>query len=262
MRIVICDTGEAATGRVARRIAETVTRKPDAVLGLATGGTMDPVYRALIAEHEGGLSFAAATSFNLDEYVGLPPAHPQSYHSYMATHFFDHVDLPRDRRFLPRGDHDPDVAAADYEALIARHGPIDLQLLGLGHNGHIGFNEPGSSLASRTRDKALTRRTREANARFFAKGETPPDTAITMGIGTIMEARAVILLALGPGKAAAAAQVIEGPVSAICPGSALQFHPDVTIVLDEAAAADLTLKAHYREAEALHRSHRRAQVRR
>lgn len=251
MRVILCDCAGEATARVVDRIARTVSETPEPVLGLATGGTMEPVYAGLIEAHRAGLSFSAATSFNLDEYVGLPPEHPQSYHSYMARHFFDHVDLPEARRFLPRGDVDPGQSAAAFEVALQRHGPVDLQLLGLGHNGHIGFNEPGSSLGSLTREKTLTRRTREANARFFGEGEMPPRSAVTMGIGSIMRARAIVVLALGQGKAAAVAAAVEGPVTAFCPGSALQFHPDTTVYLDPAAASDLRLTEHYREAEAI-----------
>ncbi len=251
MRVSVCASPEQATARAVARIARTVRENPRAVLGLATGGTMEPVYRGLIEAHRAGLGFAGVTSFNLDEYVGLDPAHPQSYHSYMRRHFFDHVDIPADRRFLPCGNCDPAEAAAIFEARLEQHGPVDLQLLGLGHNGHIGFNEPGSSLGSLTREKTLTRRTRDANARFFGPGEVPPQSAVTMGIATIMRARSIVLLALGAAKAEAVAQVVEGPVTAFCPGSALQYHRDVSVILDEGAAKDLRLVEHYREAELL-----------
>ncbi|GGL61662.1 glucosamine-6-phosphate deaminase [Wenxinia marina] len=254
MRIVICDDAAAATRTAVDRIAAALRARPASVLGLATGGTMEPVYEGLIAAHRDGLSFAQAVSFNLDEYVGLPPGHPQSYRSYMQRHLFDHVDIAPERTFVPSGEGDPQAASDAYEAALRAHGPLDLQLLGLGHNGHIGFNEPGSSLASRTREKLLTRTTREANARFFKEGETPPRSAVTMGIGTILEARSILVLALGAGKAAAVQGTVEGPVTAMCPGSALQMHPDVTMIVDSAAAADLSLADFYREAEALRRS--------
>lgn len=251
MRVILCDTAKEATARVVARLARTVRDQPRCVLGLATGGTMEPVYSGLIEAHRAGLGFAGVTSFNLDEYVGLAPDHPQSYHSYMARHFFDHVDMVPDRCFLPRGDLDPETASAAFEESLAQHGPVDIQLLGVGHNGHIGFNEPGSSLGSLTREKMLTRRTREANARFFGAGEMPPQTAVTMGIGSIMRARSILVLALGEAKAAAVAGLVEGPVTAMCPGSALQYHRDVTIVIDRGAGSALRLSEHYREAEAV-----------
>ena len=250
MRVRIHPSAASAAEEAARRIVETLGHKPDAVLGLATGGTMEPVYERLIAAHRDGLSFARATTFNLDEYVGLPPSHPQSYRSYMAARLFDRVDLDPDRTNIPRSDGPPEEAAAEYEALLALHGPIDLQLLGLGRNGHIGFNEPTSSLASRTREKRLTDSTLAANARFFEADETQPTTAVTMGIASIMEARRIVVLVTGAAKAEAARAVIEGPVSAICPGSALQFHRHVTVILDAAAAAGLALRDHYVAAQA------------
>ena len=249
MRVRIEPDAAAAAALAVCVIAARVREKPDAVLGLATGGTMEPVYAGLIAAHRDGLSFALATTFNLDEYVGLAPGHPQSYRSTMRALFFDHVDLDPARTHIPRGDLPPERAAQDFETLLARHGPIDLQLLGLGRNGHIGFNEPVSSLASRTREKTLTASTRRANRRFFGDGEEPPRTAVTMGIGTILEARRLLVLAVGAAKAAAARAMIEGPVAAICPGSALQFHPEVTVIVDTAAAAELALRDHYAEAE-------------
>ena len=245
MRVRIHPSAESAAEEAARRIAKVLRNKPDAVLGLATGGTMEPVYERLIAAHRGGLSFARATTFNLDEYVGLPPGHSQTYRSYMAARLFDHVDIDPDRTHIPRGDGVPEEAAAEYEALLTLHGPIDLQLLGLGRNGHIGFNEPTSSLASRTREKRLAKSTLAANARFFEAGETQPTTAVTMGIASIMEARRIVVLVTGAAKAKAARAMIEGPVSAICPGSALQFHRHVTVILDDAAAAELWLRDHY-----------------
>ena len=244
MKILIYPDAATAGAQTARRIAARLAAQPRAVLGLATGGTMKPVYAAL---REGlGPGPVQFTSFNLDEYVGLPASHPQSYAHYMRAHLFDAVGLPAERAHLPRGDAaDPVAEAARYEAAIAAAGGIDLQLLGLGANGHIGFNEPTSSLGSRTRVKTLTRKTVDDNARFFAPGETVPRRAVTMGIGTILDAREILLLATGPGKARAAARMIEGPLSAACPASALQLHAKVTVLLDEAAAADLDLRDYY-----------------
>jgi glucosamine-6-phosphate deaminase len=249
MRVRIHETAAEAAEETADLIAETLRARPNAVLGLATGGTMEPVYSRLIEEHRRGLSFGGATTFNLDEYVGLSPDHPQSYRTYMKARLFDHVDIDPSRTFIPRGDIDPARASEDYERLLSQHGPVDLQLLGLGHNGHIGFNEPTSSLASRTREKSLTRTTLEANSRFFRNGERQPESAITMGIGSIMESRRVVVLAVGASKADAVAAMIEGPVRALCPGSVLQFHPHVMAILDSAAASRLTLQDHYARAE-------------
>lgn len=249
MKVLIHKDADSAIDWVAGLIVARLARQPDAVLGLATGGTMEAVYARLIAAHrEGRVSFAGARSFNLDEYVGLPPDHPMSYWSYMREHLFDHVDMPSGAARLPRGDApDPEAEAAAYEQAIVDAGDIGLQLLGLGANGHIGFNEPTSSLASLTRIKTLTRQTREANARFFDDLAQVPRLAITMGIGTILRADEVLLLAHGAGKADAAAAMIEGPVSAACPASALQLHRKATVVLDRAAAAKLTLTDYYEE---------------
>ncbi|MFV0386552.1 glucosamine-6-phosphate deaminase, partial [Paracoccus sp. (in: a-proteobacteria)] len=181
-------------------------------------------------------------------YVRLKPDHPCSYWYYMREHLFDHVDIDSARTHLPRGDApDPEAEAARYEQAIRDSGDVGLQLLGLGANGHIGFNEPTSSLTSLTRIKTLTRSTREANARFFDRFDDVPRLAITMGIGTILRAQEIVLLALGAGKADATAAMIEGPVSAACPASALQMHPKVTVVLDEGAASKLTLRSYYEE---------------
>ncbi|MEO0990398.1 MAG: glucosamine-6-phosphate deaminase [Pseudomonadota bacterium] len=251
MRVIILDTAEEATTRTVRFLVNCLASKPDAVLGLATGGTMERVYAGLVDAHRAGLRFAQAASFNLDEYVGLAPDHPHSYRSYMQRHLFDHVDIAPERTFVPLGNRDPVEAATLYEAHLSNLGPIDLQLLGLGRNGHIGFNEPGSSLASRVREKTLAESTRAANRQYFALEEDLPRSAITMGIGSIMDARQVVMLALGKAKAEAAKGVVEGPVTAICPGSALQFHRNVTVILDADAAGQLALKDHYRDAEAL-----------
>ncbi|PYE85682.1 glucosamine-6-phosphate deaminase [Pseudoroseicyclus aestuarii] len=248
MRVLIAPDGAAAAEATAARIAARLEAAPASVLGLATGGTMEPVYAALIDRHRQGLSFAQATSFNLDEYVGLAGDHPQSYRRYMREHLFGEIDIDPARCFIPRGDIDPEKAAEGYEAELSRLGPIDLQLLGLGRNGHIGFNEPTSSLASRTRCVRLSASTLEANRRFFDGGETPPTTAVTMGVATIIEAREILLLAVGAEKAQAVQAMVEGPVTAICPASALQFHERATIVLDAAAAARLEYRERYEPA--------------
>jgi glucosamine-6-phosphate deaminase len=247
MRVLIFPSREAAVARAARAIIDTLAAKPDAVLGLATGGTMEPVYARLVEAHRAGrISFARARTFNLDEYVGLAPDHPRSYHRYMAKQLFDHVDLASGSTALPRGDAaDPATEAQRYEAAIRAAGGIDLQLLGIGRNGHIGFNEPTSALSSRTRIKTLTRSTREANARYFPSLDATPRFAITTGIGTVLDSRAVLLLALGTEKAEAVQAMIEGPLAAFCPGSALQLHSDATVVVDQDAALALRLCAYY-----------------
>lgn len=252
VRVIIHRDAEAATRAVSAFFAEQLAAKPASVLGLATGGTMEGVYAELITLHRAGkMSFARARSFNLDEYLGLPADHPQTYRHYMDERLFRHVDFPPNATHLPDGTSaDPEKAAEDYEALIARYGPIDLQLLGLGANGHIGFNEPSSSLGSRTRIKTLTHATIEANGRFFEDGEWQPHQALTVGIATILDARSVLVLALGAGKAEAVAQVVEGPISARWPGTALQMHRHATLVLDEAAASDLTMRDYYQWVQA------------
>ncbi|QXT39498.1 glucosamine-6-phosphate deaminase [Gymnodinialimonas ceratoperidinii] len=247
MKVLILPSKEAAILRAADIVAAQVRARSDCTLGLATGGTMLPLYAELAKRHQAGeFSMTGVTSFNLDEYVGLAADHPGSYHRYMAEALFDLTDMPIMRAHLPRGDAiDPKAEAMDYEARIAKAGGIDLQLLGIGQNGHIGFNEPTSSLGSRTRIKTLTDSTLEANRRYFDTDEEVPKYAITMGIATILEARACLLLALGESKAEAAAAMIEGPVSAMCPASALQMHAQTTVILDEAAASRLKLTDYY-----------------
>ena len=207
---------------------------------------MRPVYARLVALHrEGRADFAEATTFNLDEYVGVAPDHPASFAAFMRETLFASVNLDPARCHLPRGDApDPAAEARRYEEAIAAAGGIDLQLLGIGRNGHLAFNEPTSSLASRTRVKTLTEATRRANAPAFAPGPVPRH-AITMGIATILDARACLLLATGEAKAAAVARMVEGPLGADCPATALQMHPDATVVLDAAAAARLALREYY-----------------
>ncbi len=251
MKVVIL----ATAGEVANYGAEVFRRqleaKPASVLGLATGSTPLALYERLIDGcRAGDLSFRAATTFNLDEYLGLDATHPQSYRHYMNRHLFAHIDIDPQRTHVPAGDTgNARRASADYDARIAAADGIDLQLLGIGRNGHIGFNEPYSSLRSRTRVKTLTSRTIADNARFFAAGEYQPHLAITMGIGTILDARHVLLLATGRPKAAAVRQMIEGPVQARCPASALQLHERVTVVLDADAAGALEDPEFFRHIE-------------
>ena len=188
------------------------------------------------------------TTFNLDEYVGLASVHPHSYHSYMQEHLFSKTDIDINTTYLPRGDApDPHQEAASYETLIKNAGGIDIQLLGIGKNGHIGFNEPSSSLASRTRVKTLSVGTIEANRQYFPGDCEFPKMAITMGVGTIMNSRECILVATGADKAEAIAKMVEGPVTASCPASVLQFHQNVTVLIDEQAASALQMRAYYQQ---------------
>jgi glucosamine-6-phosphate deaminase len=231
----------------ARRVAALVHDRPDAVLGLSTGRTAVPLYEELARiHHDEGLSFAAVRTFNLDEYVGLPPDHPASYHAFMKTQLFELIDLKPANTHIPNG-MAKDIAreCREYERQIRDCGGIDLQILGIGSDGHIGFNEPSSSLGSRTRIKTLTEGTRRDNAHAFGKFEDVPRHVVTMGVGTIMDARSCMILAFGEAKATAVAQTVEGPVTAMVPASALQFHPDVKVILDPGSAARLTRKEYY-----------------
>lgn len=247
MQVLICHDAAAAARRMADLLCASVAARSAPVLGLATGGTMEPVY-ALLRERiaAGALDLSGARTFNLDEYVGLSGDHPQSYRATMQRLLFDAAGLPPESTRLPDGVADsPAAEAKAYDAAISAAGGIDLQLLGIGGNGHIGFNEPTSSLGSRTRVKTLTQDTRRANARFFGATEAAPQFAITMGIATVLESRACVLLATGAHKAAAVAAAIEGPLSAACPASALQLHPAATMILDPGAARDLKLRDYY-----------------
>ena len=244
MEIIIQPTPEAATAIAARLIARLLKEKPDAVLGLATGSTPLPLYRALVDMQ---LDWSRVRTFNLDEYLGLAPEHPQSYHHFMWENLFRHVNIRPENVHIPDGlAADVPAFCADYEARIRAVGGIDLQLLGIGSDGHIGFNEPSSSLASRTRIKTLTQRTRADNARFFASADEVPSHVITMGIGTIMEARTNLLLAFGAKKAQALAEAAEGPVTAMNPASALQLHRTTIFCIDEPAASALKRADYYR----------------
>ncbi len=220
------------------------------VLGLATGSSPLPLYDELIARHRAGaLSLANARSFNLDEYVGLPADHPERYITFIRQHLTDQVDIPDDQVQGPDGlASDLDAAANAYDAAIEQAGGIDLQILGIGADGHIGFNEPGGSLASRTHVGFLTERTRSDNARFFNGDiEAVPTRCITQGLGTIMEARSLVLIATGASKAAAVHQMVEVGVSALWPASIMQFHNDALVLVDEDAASELVLADYYRE---------------
>lgn len=247
MEVIVLKDAESVGKEAARMIAELIKRKPNAVLGLATGSTPEPCYAELIRMHkEEGLDFSQVTTFNLDEYYPIDPRHEQSYRYYMDTKLFNHININKANTYVPYGlAPDPDEHCRWYEEQIKRAGGIDLQILGIGHNGHIAFNEPGSSFASRTRLIVLTAETIKANSRFFEREEDVPRYALTMGIGTILEAKKIVLLATGEGKADAVAAAIEGPITTMCPASALQLHPDVTFILDEGAASKLKRRDYY-----------------
>lgn len=251
MEVVITQQPAEAAEVVAAVLARVLRERPAPVLGLATGSSPLGAYRHLIDAHERGeLSAAHASAVLLDEYVGLAADHPEAYRAFIRREFVDRIDLPAERLFGPDvAADDLTEACADYDRLITDLGGVDVQLLGIGGDGHIGFNEPGSSLASRTRIKTLTRATRADNARFFDDHEEAvPRHVVTQGLGTILEARHLLLVACGASKAASVALAIEGPLTAMCPASVLQLHPHATVVIDEAAAADLELADYYREA--------------
>jgi glucosamine-6-phosphate deaminase len=244
MLVYIKENFEQMSKEAAGIVATLVRKKPNCVLGFATGSTPLGLYKELIRLHkEEGLDFSKVTTFNLDEYVGLPPEHDQSFHYFMWENLFTHINV--DRRFvhIPMGMADDIEAFCEwYEEQIVKAGGIDLQILGIGANGHLAFNEPGSSLGSRTRIKTLAGSTREANARFFKDPRQVPQYAITMGVGTIMDAKALLLLASGEGKADAIRATCEGPITARWPATIVQMHRQATVIVDKAAASKLTLK--------------------
>ncbi|WP_029067781.1 glucosamine-6-phosphate deaminase [Jonesia quinghaiensis] len=248
MEIVIHESPEQLARLAASVITDTLRTEPHPVLGLATGSSPLPIYAELIRLHRtDNLSFAHATAFTLDEYVGLPPDHPQSYHQVIREELTTHIDIPDTAVHSPDGDLTRITTAGErYEQDITAAGGIDVQILGIGTDGHIAFNEPGSSLRSRTRIKTLTNQTRQDNARFFDTLNDVPIHALTQGLGTILEARHVVLIATGQAKADAVAAMIEGPLTAACPGSVLQLHNRATILIDEAAAAKLQHADYYR----------------
>ncbi len=238
MNFLIKDTYEEASLAAADIIASQIEEKPDCVLGLATGSTPIGAYAELVKKVERGeISFSEITTFNLDEYAGLDGEHDQSYRYFMNKHLFDLVDIDKSKTHVPSGtSDDPQQMCDDYEASIEASGGIDLQLLGLGHNGHIGFNEPSDEFPVKTHHVALTESTIQANSRLFDSIDEVPKSAYTMGIGTIMKAKKVLLVATGKGKAEIVAKAFKGDVTPQVPASILQSHADVTIVLDKEAA--------------------------
>jgi glucosamine-6-phosphate deaminase len=244
MEIIIQPSGEAAAKIAARIMARLLREKPNVVLGLATGSTPLLLYRELIAMN---LDWRKVTTFNLDEYVGLPREHPQSYHNFMWENLFRHINIAKKNVHIPDGNaKDIPKFCAKYEQQIRAAGGIDLQVLGIGTDGHIGFNEPTSSLASRTRIKTLTERTRRDNSQFFGSEQKVPYHVITMGIGTIMEAWQILLLAFGPKKARPIAEAVEGPITSMNPASVLQMHPVTKVCLDADVASRLQRADYYR----------------
>ncbi|MGG4218772.1 glucosamine-6-phosphate deaminase [Paenibacillus jamilae] len=237
MNIRILNSREDLNATAATVIASLLLSKPQAMLGLATGSTPIGIYQHLADMYrKGQVSFAHAYSVNLDEYVGLSPEHPQSYRSFMNEHLFRHIDIPISHTRVPNGNAlDLTAECAAHEQAILDHGPVDLQLLGIGHNGHIGFNEPSHSLTGATHVVDLKERTRSANARFFGDIGAVPRQAVTMGVGTILKAKQIILVAFGAEKADITRQALTGPVTTECPASLLQCHPNVLILLDQEA---------------------------
>ncbi len=243
MRVIIVKDTKQLGKVSAGLIAAEMKRKPAYVLGLATGTSPIPLYQELIRLNKSkALDFSTTITFNLDEYVGLAPTHDQSYRYFMNQQLFDYVNINKKNTHVPDGmARDVEASCEEYERMMEDVGGVDCQVLGIGSNGHIGFNEPGTSLASRTHMTRLTESTINDNARFFARRQDVPTRAITMGIGTILDADRVVLVANGPRKADCIAKAIEGPVTAMVPASALQLHPRVTFVVTADAATKLTL---------------------
>ena len=249
MEVIILPSIEDCANLGARKVSDLVNSKSNAVLGFATGSTPIPVYAELVRLHnESGLSFSKVKSFNLDEYIGLAPDHSCSYRYFMKEHLFNLIDIEQDFTYVPNGMVD-DISeeCSKYESAIKKCGGIDLQILGVGSDGHIGFNEPGSSLSSRTRIKTLASETIRDNARFFDDEDEVPRHCITMGVGTILDSKSVLLLAFGEGKADVVAKSIEGPITSMVPASVLQMHQNVTVLLDDKAASKLSRRDYYRD---------------
>jgi len=248
MQVIIVESAQRVGELAAAKISQLIRRRRDTVLGLATGSSPLAIYAELARQvREDGLNCSQVHAFALDEYVGLPPGHPESYHSVLRREVVEPLRMTSDRVHVPDG-MAPDVTAAcaAYERQLAEIGPVALQILGVGVNGHIGFNEPTSSFASRTRIKTLTPQTRTDNARFFASMDEVPTHCLTQGLATILDATRLVLVAQGDAKAHAVAALVEGPVTSMCPASALQLHADATVIVDEEAASHLKLADYYR----------------
>lgn len=240
MEILVFDDYQGLSRKAADLIKEQVTKDSQSVLGLATGSTPLGLYKEMINDYQHGLDFSQVTSFNLDEYVGLSGDHPASYRYFMEQHLFSQINIKPTNIHIPNGQAmDIERECRVYESAIQACGGIDLQILGIGHNGHIGFNEPGTPFGKETHLIELTESTRQANARFFSSIDEVPSKAISMGIKSIMKAKQILLLASGESKAGAVHQAVEGPVVKEMPASILQLHPNVVLLLDTAAASGL-----------------------
>ena len=237
MKIIHCNNYEEMSAAAAELICNAISEKPDLVLGLATGSTPEGMYADLCRQYEQGkVDFSKVTTINLDEYCGLPSDHPQSYLTFMKQNLFDHVNLNPEKTFLPNGNTGDHAAeAARYEEMVEKLGFADIQILGVGRNGHIGFNEPAEALFTKTHLTALSKDTVRANSRFFASVDEVPKHAITMGVGTIMAAKQIVLLASGEGKRPAISTLLGGMIDTICPVTLLQLHPNVTLICDDSA---------------------------
>ena len=237
MKIIVCENYAEISARAAELIADLVKAKPDCVLGLATGSTPVGMYKELIAKNTAGeISFKDVTTYNLDEYYPIEPTHEQSYRYFMNVNLFDHIDIDKAKTFVPNGlTENPEEEGAAYDAAIEAAGGVDLQVLGIGQNGHIAFNEPDAALIAGTHITSLTADTIEATSRFFASKEAVPTRAFTMGIGSIMKAKKIILLANGANKHAAIAQMLDDKITTQCPATILKAHPDVYLFCDKAA---------------------------
>lgn len=235
--IIFCGTSEEELDRRAADWLVERMAKPRAVVGLATGSSPLGLYRELVRRHQAGeISFKDVRAFNLDEYVGLSPDHPMSYAYYMKEHLYGHVDIDPVNTYIPNGAvQDPKEEALRYDTLLSTHGPIDAQILGIGTNGHIGFNEPGTDFSTRTHVVELTEETRQSNARFFSSIDEVPTEAITVGIANILESKEILLIARGANKAEALRRAFLEPPTSDVPASALQSHPNVTVVVDDEA---------------------------
>ena len=247
MEIIIKNDYSDMSTEAAHIIGDQIERKPNTVLGLATGSTPLGLYNELIKlNNSGDIDFSNVITYNLDEYIGLTEKHPQSYKYFMYDKLFSHINIKDENIHLPNGEHFDDKECELYEDSIKNNGGIDIQILGIGRTGHIAFNEPTSSLKSRTRIKTLTPQTIKDNSRFFNNSSDVPIYAITMGVGTIMEAKKIILMASGKAKAKPIKNAIEGPISSMCSASAIQMHQKSMVIIDEAAASELSEKEYYK----------------
>lgn len=239
MKLITATTYEEMCQKAARVLAAQITLKPQSVLGLATGSTPIGIYQELVREYqEGKLNFSQVTTVNLDEYLGLSPENNQSYRYFMNQHLFNKVNIPKENTHVPNGQpQNPQEECRQYEELLAAVGPVDIQLLGIGNNGHIGFNEPCGHFPEFTHVVNLSESTIQANSRFFAHSSQVPRQAVSMGIGTIMKAKKILLVASGQGKAQIVYDMMFGPVTPQVPASLLRFHPDVTVFADQEAGA-------------------------